>query len=233
MANTEITDDIRNWYPTMEMFFITIHNLFPEQVTSANLRSNMKDYNNKKLKWKLIGQPCNNNKKLRFKTMIHLHMTIWKKSSQLWCKKGMEWSEDSLTSSSTGSLASEVTFTDLHREADEEIASQEGRSSHLAAFQQVNNMLDFLDHASISSQMPATDSVPSSSQHQPSQAEQDYWNNWNTMEKYFNEDKNLPTAKRLRINEVGRNTEVAEGRDVIVIEPSVNFMDHPHRWFKG
>lgn len=53
------------------------------------------------------------------------------------------------------------------------------------------------------------------------------------MEKYFNEDKNLPASKRLRINEVGRNTEVAEGRDVIVIEPSVNFMDHPHRWLKG
>lgn len=59
-------------------------------------------------------------------------------------QEGMEWNEDSLTSSSTSSLASEVTFTDLQRELDEEITSQEGKSSNLANFQLVHNMLDFL-----------------------------------------------------------------------------------------
>lgn len=96
--------------------------------------------------------------------MIHFAYDNLEEVQPALVKEGMElWSEDSLTSSSTGSLASEVTFTDIQREADEEIASQEGRSSHLAAFQQVHNMLDFLDHTSISCQLPATDSVPSSS----------------------------------------------------------------------
>lgn len=34
----EATDDLQDWHPTLEMFFITISNLSPAQVTSENLR---------------------------------------------------------------------------------------------------------------------------------------------------------------------------------------------------
>lgn len=60
-------------------------------------------------------------------------------------QEGMEWTEDSLTSSSANSLASVVTFSDLQRELDDELVSQEEKMPRQADFKQVHNMLGFLD----------------------------------------------------------------------------------------
>ncbi|RZC55091.1 hypothetical protein C5167_013950 [Papaver somniferum] len=95
-------------------------------------------------------------------------------------------------------------------------------------------MLGFLDSASLpTGVMTAVTNGASSSQKQLSSTEQDYWNNWNTMEKYFSEDRSMPASKRLRLNGTELSIATDEASDIIVIEPSATNMNQPHKWFNG
>lgn len=312
----EITDDIRHWFPTMEMFFVTIHNLFPEQVTSDNLRRYF-SVNGHITSFGFPLRHPDGKFPINVKALVNIRQPIrfsinaenalgffnrvnfeFHKFPTLFCgfrdlighkisgcarfeiaqqqaemqqaelqqaemnaylatlqqqheaelqrqedqdqnnlelqpamvQEGMEWSEDTLSSDSTSSLASEVTFTDLQKELEDELASQEDRS-YPRVSSPAPHMMGYLTHPFLPGYVrTTTKNEASSSQQLMSSSEQDYWNNWNTMEKYFQED-NLPVPKRLRLNEVEMNPVSAEARDVIVIEPTVTIMEHPHQWF--
>ncbi|XP_026423371.1 uncharacterized protein LOC113319331 [Papaver somniferum] len=152
-------------------------------------------------------------------------------------QEGMEWTEDSLSTSSS-SLVSEVTFTDLQNHLEEELASKEDISSPQVLPQHEPHMIGYLAPPYMPSYAISEDirtnlakGDASTSQQQVSPSEHNYWNNWNNMENYFQGDLSLPNPKRQRSNEVESLTEPAEARDIIMIEPTINLQEHPHQWF--